>query len=86
MTNAVVSLSFRQIFGIGGNITDNVSFTDDETVVYIAGHTLVLYNRFDKRQRFIQGQDVPDCITAFASGCGKRLVTFSAVRLECSFL
>ena len=73
MAGTSTSLAFRQIFGISSHITDNLSFCDNETVVYVAGHTIVLYNRYDKRQRFIQAQDIPDNITAFASGCGKRL-------------
>ena len=75
MAGTAASLSVRQIYGVNSNVIDNLSFCDDDTVVYVAGHSIVLYNKADKRQRFIsQGQDkdVSDCITAFASGCGKR--------------
>jgi hypothetical protein len=34
---ASASLSIRHIFGIDTNVTDNISFTDDETIVYVAG-------------------------------------------------
>jgi hypothetical protein len=34
---ASASLSLRHIFGINSNVTENISFTDDETIVYVAG-------------------------------------------------
>lgn len=36
------------------------------------GQTIVLYNEKDSRQRFIQGPEIADIVTAFAVGCGKR--------------
>jgi hypothetical protein len=38
------------------------------------GQTIVLYNEKDKRQRFIQGPEITDMITAFATGAGKRYI------------
>lgn len=32
-----VSLQFRHIFGINTNVVDNLSFTDDDTLAYVAG-------------------------------------------------
>ena len=34
-------LVIRQIYGINSNVTDNLAFSDDETVVYVAGHSIV---------------------------------------------
>ncbi len=31
------ALSFRHIFGVNANVSDNISFTDDDTCVYVAG-------------------------------------------------
>ena len=36
------------------------------------GQTIVLYNEKDSRQRFIQGHEIAEIVTAFAVGCGKR--------------
>jgi hypothetical protein len=36
------------------------------------GQTIVLYNEKDSRQRFIQGHEIADIVTALAVGCGKR--------------
>ena len=40
--------------------------------IVILGQTIVLYNEKDSRQRFIQGHEIADIVTAFAVGCGKR--------------
>lgn len=34
---ASVNLSLRHVFGVNTEVTDNLSFTDDETIVYVAG-------------------------------------------------
>eukprot|EP01040_Poterioochromonas_malhamensis_P000852 gene852-905_t len=70
---AAANLAIRHIFGVNVNVTDNISFTDDETIVYVACHSLILYNLTDKRQRFLQSSEISDCITAYTSGPGKRL-------------
>lgn len=67
------SLNTRFIFGCNTDVTNNVSFTTDDTIAYVAGHTIVLYNLSDKRQRFLQGADITGVITAYCSGPGKRL-------------
>lgn len=72
-TASTTTLAFRHIFGVNAHVNDNVSFTDDDTVVYVAGHSLVLYNLQEKRQRFIQSAEITGPITAYTSGSGKRL-------------
>ena len=67
------TLGFRQIYGIKSGISDNISFVDNHTVTYVAGHTIVQYNKVDKRQRFIHTSEISDAITAFTSGVGKKL-------------
>lgn len=34
---ASVNLSLRHVFGANVNVADNLSFTDEETIVYVAG-------------------------------------------------
>lgn len=74
MTTVSTSLSFRHIFGLNGAVSDNVCFADDDTVVYIAGHNVVLYNKIEKRQRFIYGSETSEGITSFAASPGKRFL------------
>ena len=67
------SLTTRFVFGCNTEVNGNVSFTTDDTIAYVAGHTIVLYNTTDKRQRHLHSSDITDVITAYASGPGKRL-------------
>ena len=67
------SLQHRHIFGVNSDVTNNVSFTTEDLVVYIAGHTIVIYSLTDRRQRFLNAAEITDRITAFSSGSGRRL-------------
>jgi len=67
------SLQARHIFGVNSEVTNNVSFTTEDLVVYVAGHTIVLYGLSDRRQRFLNAAEITDKITAFSSGSGRRL-------------
>ena len=49
---------------------------------YQKGQTIVLFNEKDKRQRFIQGPEIIDSITAFAVGSGKRWLYESYYSIE----
>ena len=69
---STTALQFRHVFGVNTNVVDNVSYTDDDTIVYVAGHSLVLYSFPEKRQRFIQSSEITESITAYSSGSGKR--------------
>lgn len=78
MAASATSLKYRRVFGINGSIADNISFTDQDSIVYVAGHNIVLYNKTDKKQRIINlgagdqatASGVTDVITAFASCTG----------------
>jgi hypothetical protein len=37
---AATSLSIRHIFGVNTGVFDNISFTDEDTIVYVAGMEL----------------------------------------------
>ena len=69
---APMSLSMRHMFGVNTNVVDNLSYTDDDNIVYFAGHTLVIYNIVEQRQRFVQSSEISESVTAMASGPGRR--------------
>ena len=73
MSTMTTNLGFRQIYGIRNFGGENIAFVDNHQVVYIGGHTIVMYNKSDKRQRFIHLSEVQDNITAFTSESGKKL-------------
>lgn len=70
---ASMSLGVRHIFGVSSNVNDNLTFTDDESLVYVAGHGLVVYNLMERRQRFLHSTEMNEVITCYTSGSGKRL-------------
>eukprot|EP00638_Chattonella_subsalsa_P013775 CAMPEP_0117801652 /NCGR_PEP_ID=MMETSP0948-20121206/15215_1 /TAXON_ID=44440 /ORGANISM="Chattonella subsalsa, Strain CCMP2191" /LENGTH=1212 /DNA_ID=CAMNT_0005634207 /DNA_START=27 /DNA_END=3665 /DNA_ORIENTATION=- len=59
-------LAHKFIFGLNGDVHDNVVFSDESTLLYVAGHNLVIYNTLEKRQQFITGNDNTEGITALA--------------------
>lgn len=74
MASGSTSLSHRIIFGISGGVTDNVSFIEDDTLVYVAGQNVVIHSRTERKQRFIFSAEKSDGITAFTTGSGKRFI------------
>lgn len=70
---STTNLVFRHMFGINSHVKDNISYTDDDTIVYVAGHSVIMYNTVEKRQRFLQSAEITEQITAYSSGSGKRL-------------
>lgn len=42
------SLQTRYVFGVNAGVTDNGAFADEDTIVYIGGHAVILYNRLDR--------------------------------------
>jgi cilia- and flagella-associated protein 57 len=67
------ALSHRFIFGANAKVHHNLSFSNDDTIAYVAGQTVVLYNLTDKKQRFLNGAEITDVLTCYESGPGKRL-------------
>lgn len=57
-------LSQRFIFGINGNRSNTIAFSDQVTIVYVAGHNVVVYNILERKQRFIHGSESSEAITA----------------------
>jgi hypothetical protein len=72
-TGPNVVLGVRHIFGVNSNVIDNLTFTDDDSIVYVAGHGIVVYSFSERRQRFLHSTEITDMITCYTSGPGKRL-------------
>lgn len=50
---AIATANLSYCFGLKGEVSQNASFLDDQTVIYPAGTNLVLYNIDQKVQRFL---------------------------------
>jgi hypothetical protein len=70
--NVSTTLNFRHIFGISASTADNISVLDDNRVAYVAGNSLIVYDKTDNRQQFIQGPDITEIITAFTVGATRK--------------
>ena len=91
MALSTSALGHRYIWGLKGDVRQNVAFHDEHTIVYVAGHTVVLYNTNEKRQRFIPGTSGGDAsgqsegITALALCPSKRFIAV-AEKAERAFI
>ena len=67
MALSASALSHRYIWGLKGDVRQNIAFHDETTCVYVAGHTVVLYNTLEKRQVRIKPR-----------ACGARFVSWKS--------
>eukprot|EP01064_Diplonema_japonicum_P011612 TRINITY_DN1900_c3_g1_i2.p1 TRINITY_DN1900_c3_g1~~TRINITY_DN1900_c3_g1_i2.p1 ORF type:complete len:1214 (+),score=235.47 TRINITY_DN1900_c3_g1_i2:41-3643(+) len=70
-------LTRRHAFGIKSDVTDNIHFIDDATAAFPVGRNIVLYNTQSNTQKFIQGNEKCDGITAMALSPNKRWLAFA---------
>ena len=47
------SVSLKHIFGLKGDVKDNIHYIDETNVLYPAGYNIVLYNTEKKTQKFV---------------------------------
>ena len=62
----------RHVFGLKGDVTDNIHYVDENHVVYPVGNNTVLMNTEDRKQKFINGTENTEGITALAVTPSKR--------------
>lgn len=60
------------IAGLKGDVKDNIFFLNENEVIYPAGHNVIIFNIEDKTQRYIQGIEGTEGITALALTKSKR--------------
>jgi len=65
-------VSKRHAFGIKADVKDNIHYIDDTTVAYPVGRNVVIYNTQSNIQKFIQGAEKTDAITAMALSPNKK--------------
>ncbi|KAJ8306471.1 hypothetical protein KUTeg_017016 [Tegillarca granosa] len=67
----------RHIFGLKSGVTGNICYHDEQTIVYPAGSNCILYNTEQKTQKFIQGTDKSEGMTALAVSPNRRYVAIA---------
>jgi hypothetical protein len=69
---ATALLEHVHVFGLKGDVKDNVWYIDETLLLYPAGHNTVLYHTDTNVQRFIHGTDGTEGITALTVSSNKR--------------
>jgi hypothetical protein len=62
------------MFGLKGDVVNNIHFLDDIKVLYPCGHNIVIYNIEDKSQIFIPGIEGSEGITSLGLSPSKRFL------------
>jgi len=71
---AMSSLLPRHVFGLKGDVKDNIHYIDESTVIYPAGHNTVMYHLEQKTQKFIPGTVDTEGITSIAISSSRKFV------------
>ncbi|KAJ3117421.1 Cilia- and flagella-associated protein 57 [Phlyctochytrium bullatum] len=69
---SIAAVAHRHVFGLKGDVKDNIAYLDEQTVLYPAGSNAILYNTETKTQKFIPVTDRCEGITAMAVAASKR--------------
>ena len=67
-----ITVSPRFIFGVNGEIRNNLHLIEEHKLLYTAGHNVVVYSTDEKNQYFLPGQEGTEKITAIAVSFSKR--------------
>jgi cilia- and flagella-associated protein 57 len=65
------------VFGLKGDVNNNVLYLDEQSIIYPAGSNAVLYNTENKTQKFIPATEKSEGMTAIACSGNKRFVAIA---------
>lgn len=69
-----VSVQPRFMFGLKGDVKNNIHYLDDNRILYPCGHNIVIFNTDDKSQLYIPGIEGSEGITALALSPSRRFL------------
>lgn len=67
----------KHCFGLKADVTNNICYLDEQTIIYPSGSNCVLFNIDQKTQRFIPGTDKCVGMTAIAVSPNRRYVAIA---------
>ena len=67
-----ITVSPRFIFGVNGNLRNNLHLVDEHKLLYTSGHNIVVYSNEEKNQYFLQGQEGTEKITTIGVSKSKK--------------
>eukprot|EP01137_Pigoraptor_chileana_P030193 Opistho-2@16440 len=71
---SIAAVSHRHVYGLKGDVKDNVCYLDEQNIIYPAGSNIILYNIDQRTQRFITATERSEGITAMAVSPNRRYV------------
>lgn len=70
-------LSHRFVFGVQGSKSNSIGFSDETTLLYVAGHNVVIHDILEGKQRFIHGSESSTLIAAMSLSPSARFVALA---------
>lgn len=67
-----ITVSPRFIFGVNGELRNNLHLVDENKLLYTAGHNIVVYSTDEKNQYFLQGSEGVEKISTIAVSKSKK--------------
>jgi len=64
----------KQVIGLRANVSNCISYQDEQTIVYPAGANVVVYNIDQKTQKFIPNSDKSTGLTTMCVSSNKRYI------------
>ncbi|KAI9346401.1 WD repeat domain 65-like protein [Zopfochytrium polystomum] len=74
---SIAAVAHRHVFGLKGDVKENIAFLEEQVVIYPAGSNSILYNTESKSQKFIPVTDKCEGITAMAVSASKKHVVIA---------
>ncbi|KAJ3330947.1 Cilia- and flagella-associated protein 57 [Blyttiomyces sp. JEL0837] len=74
---SIAAVAHRHVFGLKGDVKDNIAYLDEQTVIYPAGSNSILYNTESRSQKFIPVTEKSEGITSMAVAANKRYVAIA---------
>lgn len=69
-----ITVSPRFIFGVNGELKNNMYMVDEHKILYTAGHNIVVYSTEEKNQYFLQGSENVEKITNITVSKSKKFL------------
>ena len=74
---SIAGAGARHAFGLKGEVCGNISYVDEQTIVYPCGANTVLYNIDQKSQKFIPGSDRSHGMTSMCVSPNRRYIALA---------
>lgn len=72
----------KYCFGVKGDVSNNVWYLDEQSIIYPSGANLVIFNVDQKVQKFISGSSGSEGMTALAVSPNKRYAAIAEKKVE----